>query len=125
MSFTVNITDNKGIVIRTENSATASIRVSSIDPGKQVYLTGNNAFAVDGVFNFTGLRIIAEPGSSFKLELTVNLKSDIDQTKYFTTNKVINVFSRLCMDGEQYTKEETCETCPAGTYLMKATTQVH
>ena len=56
MSFTVNITDNKGIVIRTENSATASIRVSSIDPDKQVYLTGNNAFAVDGVLNFTGLR---------------------------------------------------------------------
>ena len=63
----------------------------------------NRVFSQGGVLNFTGLTIVAEPGYTIQLELSIDLISEIDGKNYFEQNQVIDVQVRKCLAGEQFT----------------------
>ena len=120
VAFTINITDSNRVLLVQENSARASIDVVRTEPGKVASVHNNRAFSQNGVLNFTGLEVVAEPGYPIQLELSIDLSSEIDGTRYFEQNQVIEVQVRKCLAGEQFTAEGKCEVCPPGTYLLVA-----
>ena len=75
IAFRINISDQDKIVISTDSSTTATIEVLSTKPGKEASLLHNNVFAMNGVLDFTGFTIIADPGYTLKLLLIINIES--------------------------------------------------
>ena len=114
-----------GELLVDENSATAVILVyeglrNLQDTKSQVQLVSNQAFAVNGVINFTGFKIKARPGSVVKLLMRVDLKSEVNGVPQISET-IIEVNIRECVVGESLTEDEYCEVCAVGTYLMETT----
>lgn len=63
----INITDHNRVTISSDNSTTATLQIMSTAPGKQASLLHNNVFAINGVLDFTGMTIVADPGYALKL----------------------------------------------------------
>ena len=86
-------------------------------------ITGNIAAAYSGVFNFSNCLIIAKPGSSINLKLTINelttYNNDISFLKFPFEFKVE---TRTCRLGEEYTKDGRCLQCSKDYYIFSAPT---
>ena len=58
LSFNINITDHMGELVKSENMANAKYRILDQDQENTVSLLGQDAIAIEGVFNFTGMTIV-------------------------------------------------------------------
>ena len=111
-------------MVRSENMANAKYRILDQDQANTVSLLGQDAIAIEGVFNFTGMTIVTQPGSRIILELTVNMKQEGSNLPLFARNERTTVQVRPCYKGEEFTQDERCVRCAPGTYLLEAPTEV-
>jgi hypothetical protein len=71
--------------------------------------------AVEGIFNFSNVRVIAPPLSTIRIEANWNTsKNSLD------LSASVPVFLRSCIEGE-YLSEDKCIVCPSGTYGLEVT----
>lgn len=119
----VNTTSGKEILYTNEDAATASIRVvNKTRPNVPIQIIGGIAIASSGIFNFSGLTFVTEPGNFFKIELKFNYTSDSKGTE--TKEYYYNVKTRLCARGESWTASNKCTLCSLGTYNLIPMTKV-
>lgn len=98
VEFALNITDYNGALYVNENHATAELTVMDKAPGKAVRLFGNKSFASQGSIYFPGLVVIADPGSTIVLQLTID---EVGSASYFSQSQhTITVILRECVPGE-------------------------
>ena len=78
-------------------------------------------FANQGLYNFSGVVVIVQPGSEFKLGIEFigvqTFGNTVNFTKYATN---ISVSARECVVGEEYTQDGRCSWCKSGSYSLDA-----
>ena len=90
-------------------------------------------YSINGVYNITGLYLIADPDSNQSLQMinygiNVNIKSVQDfllslgltrTTDYYLE---MGIGLRPCIEGEGLRESGACYECPKGTYLLEVPT---
>jgi len=120
-SFLVYILDQEGSVYYTDNESVATLK--NLDPEVSVLLNGNEVKASNGLFNFSQVTAITQPGSKIKLTLEIQGMFDFGNSIPFIEEPLeIALEFRFCVSGEQMLNL-ACEPCPYGSFLYEAPTE--
>jgi len=96
-----------------------------VDPVSTSSISGNQVQASDGVFAFEAVNVIAVPGTSIELDISVtNLETYGNDINFLTDFPTITASPRLCVSGESYTSDNQCVVCAANYYLYEPPTNV-
>lgn len=109
-------TVTQDIIFTNENAATAAFKVVNKTKNAEIQIIGGISIAQAGVFNFTGITFVTEPGNLFKVELVFNYTSDSKGTE--TKSYYWDIDVRPCARGESWTETNKCQLCPYGTYNL-------
>ena len=131
------LVDEYGQIVTSDDSSLIEFTIEEAPAGSQftseVY--GQTKFyALNGVYNISGLFLIADPNSSQSLNLNAygidvsipvvdefldNLFGSYTQSQYVLP---MQVGVRECLEGEGLRENGACYECPKGTYLLEVPT---
>lgn len=85
----------------------------------ELELTGSNAVATNGIFEFTNLKVLMKPGTESALKFTIeNMESYGSEISFLQTPWIVPIVSLNCLVGEHLTSESECTICEPGFYLL-------
>ena len=132
------LVDEYDQVVTSDSSVMIEFLVDNTNAGSNTFeseVYGQTKFySINGVYNITGLYLIADPDSNQSLQminrgidvtipsvktfLTVDL--DLNITTYYYLE--MGVALRACLPGEGLRENGACYECPKGTYLLEVPT---
>ena len=121
LELVLQVVDDIGQIVTTDFSSQALFEPDSTSSTSVI---NNRAICSGGQYKFTNLTIIAPPGENTELRLSFNGlslpigKSDLELASVFA----VEVSVRKCGYGEEWTSDNRCNPCTAGTYIFEAPT---